>query len=48
MAAYLLYRFESLCMFIFHQVSPSLAKKSMYVLYIAGNNNKFDSMISVT
>jgi len=46
MAAYLLYRYKHLCMLIFRVVSPSLTKK-VCILHIAGNNNKFDNMISV-
>jgi len=45
MAAYQLQRCKYLCMLIFRVVSPSLTKK-VYILHIAGYNNKFGNMIS--
>jgi len=43
-AAYLLYRCKYLCMLKFCIVSPSLIKK-MYILHVAGYNNKSDNTI---
>jgi len=46
MTAYLLYRCKHLHLLKFRVVSPSLTKK-VYILHIAGYNNKSDNMISV-
>ena len=47
MVAYLLYRWKHLCMLKFRAVAPSLTKNYIFILHIAGCNNKSDSMFSL-